>query len=216
MEENIMIQLMNLPVRHGKAPLRIARGHFATNHSHINYYIDITYQKTRLSEAKDSAYQLVSTFINDTPVDTIVCMDGTAVLGACVAEELTKSGFNTINAHQTIYVVEPEYGPHSQMIFRDNIQPMIRGKHVLVLMASVTTGYTANRAISSISYYGGKVAGLAAIYSAVNEVEGYPVRSVYSLDDLPDYETYDYRDCPYCKRGQKLDALVNSHGISVL
>ena len=212
----IMIQLMNLPVRHGKAPLRIARGHFATNHSHINYYIDITYQKTRLSEAKDSAYQLVSTFINDTPVDTIVCMDGTAVLGACVAEELTKSGFNTINAHQTIYVVEPEYGPHSQMIFRDNIQPMIRGKHVLVLMASVTTGYTANRAISSISYYGGKVAGLAAIYSAVNEVEGYPVRSVYSLNDLPDYETYDYRDCPYCQRGQKLDALVNSHGISVL
>ena len=211
-----MIQLMNLPVRHGKAPLRIARGHFATNHSHINYYIDITYQKTRLSEAKDSAYQLVSTFINDTPVDTIVCMDGTAVLGACVAEELTKSGFNTINAHQTIYVVEPEYGPHSQMIFRDNIQPMIRGKHVLILMASVTTGYTANRAISSISYYGGKVAGLASIYSAVNEVEGYPVRSVYSLDDLPDYETYDYRDCPYCKRGQKLDALVNSHGISAL
>ena len=211
-----MIQLMNLPVRHGKAPLRIARGHFATNHSHINYYIDITYQKTRLSEAKDSAYQLVSNFINDTPVDTIVCMDGTAVLGACVAEELSRSGFNTINAHQTIYVVEPEYGPHSQMIFRDNIQPMIRGKHVLVLMASVTTGYTANRAISSISYYGGRVAGLAAIYSAVNEVEGYPVRSVYSLSDLPDYETYDYRDCPYCKRGQKLDALVNSHGISAL
>ena len=211
-----MIQLMNLPVRHGKAPLRIARGHFATNHSHINYYIDITYQKTRLSEAKDSAYQLVSTFINDTPVDTIVCMDGTAVLGACVAEELSKSGFYTINAHQTIYVVEPEYGSHSQMIFRDNIQPMIRGKHVLVLMASVTTGYTANRAISSISYYGGKVAGLASIYSAVKEVEGYPVRSVYSLEDLPDYETYDYRDCPYCKRGQKLDALVNSHGISAL
>ena len=211
-----MIQLMNLPVRHGKAPLRIARGHFATNHSHINYYIDITYQKTRLSEAKDSAYQLGSTFINDTPVDTIVCMDGTAVLGACVAEELSKSGFNTINAHQTIYVVEPEYGPHSQMIFRDNIQPMIRGKHVLVLMASVTTGFTANRAISSISYYGGQVAGLAAIYSAVTEVEGYPVRSVYSLSDLPDYETYDYRDCPYCKRGQKLDALVNSHGISAL
>lgn len=211
-----MIQLMKLPVQKGNAPLRIAKGHFVTNHSHINYYIDITYQKTRLSEAKDSAYQLVSTFINDTPVDTIVCMDGTAVLGACVAEELSKSGFNTINAHQTIYVVEPEYGPHSQMIFRDNIQPMIRGKHVLVLMASVTTGFTANRAISSISYYGGQVAGLAAIYSAVTEVEGYPVRSVYSLSDLPDYETYDYRDCPYCKRGQKLDALVNSHGISAL
>ena len=211
-----MIQLMNLPVRHGKAPLRIARGHFATNHSHINYYIDITYQKTRLSEAKDSAYQLVSTFINDTPVDTIVCMDGTAVLGACVAEELTKSGFNTINAHQTIYVVEPEYGPHSQMIFRDNIQPMIRGKHVLVLMASVTTGFTAKRSIEAIQYYGGQVAGIAAIYRAVDEVAGYPVRSVYSVADLPDYESYDYHECPYCKAGRKVDALVNSFGYSSL
>ena len=37
-----MIALMNLPIRHGKTPLRIARGHFATNHSHINYYLDIT------------------------------------------------------------------------------------------------------------------------------------------------------------------------------
>mgnify|MGYP000753339493 CR=1 FL=1 len=46
-----MITLMNLPIRRGNAPLRIARGHFATNHSHINYYVDITYQKPRLSEA---------------------------------------------------------------------------------------------------------------------------------------------------------------------
>ena len=211
-----MIQLMNLPVRHGKAPLRIARGHFATNHSHINYYIDITYQKTRLSEAKDSAYQLVSTFINDTPVDTIVCMDGTAVLGACVAEELGRSGFNTINAHQTIYVVEPEYGPHSQMIFRDNIQPMIRGKHILVLMASCTTGYTAKKAIEAIGYYGGQVTGVAAIYRAVNAVGGYPVHSVYSIADIPDYESYDYRECPYCKAGRRIDALVNSFGYSAL
>ena len=81
-----MITLMNLPIRRGNAPLRIARGHFATNHSHINYFVDITYQKTRLSEAKDSAHQLVSHFINDTPVDTILCLDGTAVLGTCLAE----------------------------------------------------------------------------------------------------------------------------------
>ena len=112
-----MITLMNLPIRRGNAPLRIARGHFATNHSHINYFVDITYQKTRLSEAKDSAHQLVSHFINDTPVDTILCLDGTAVLGTCLAEELTKSGFQTINAHQTIYVLEPEYNANSQIDF---------------------------------------------------------------------------------------------------
>ena len=211
-----MIEIKHLERRRGNVPLRVARGHFATNHSHINYYIDITYHKTRLSEAKATAYQLVSHFINDTPVDTIVCLDGTAVLGTCVAEELTKSGFHTINAHQTIYVVEPEFVSSSQMIFRDNIQPMIKGKHVLILMASVTTGFTAKRSIESISYYGGRVAGVAAIYRAVDEIEGYTVRSIYSVKDLPDYESYDYRDCPYCKQGQKIDALINSYGYSAL
>ena len=53
-----MIQLMKLPVQKGNVPLRIAKGHFVTNHSHINYYIDITYQKTRLSEAKAVAKDL--------------------------------------------------------------------------------------------------------------------------------------------------------------
>ena len=211
-----MIEITKLPVRHGKVPLRLARGHFATNHSHINYYIDITFQKTRLSEARDSAYELVSNFINDTPVDTVLCLDGTAVLGTCVAEELTKSGFRTINQHQTVYVLEPEYNANSQIIFRDNIKPMITGKTVLILMASVTTGFTAKRSIEAIGYYGGRVAGVAAIYRAVDEVAGYPVRSIYSIKDFPDYESYDYRECPYCKKGQKLDALVNSFGYSEL
>ena len=211
-----MIELFDLPIRYGDVPLRVARGHFATNHSHINYYIDITYQKTRLSEAKDVARQLVSHFINNTPVDTILCLDGTAVIGACVASELTKNGFRTINAHNTIYVLEPEYNANSQIIFRDNIQPMIRGTHVLVLMASVTTGYTAKRSIEAIGYYGGKVAGVAALYRAVDEVEGYPVRSIYSINDIPDYQSYDYRDCPYCKQGKPVDALVNSFGYSKL
>ena len=211
-----MIDIKHYKIRYGNAPLRVARGHFATNHSHINYYIDITYQKTRLSEAKDSAYQLVSHFINDTPVDTILCLDGTAVLGTCVAEELTKSGFRTINQHQTVYVLEPEYNANSQIIFRDNIKPMIQGKHVLILMASVTTGYTAKRSIEAIGYYGGKVAGVAALYRNVDEGEGHPVRSIYSIKDLPDYQSYDYRECPYCKAGQPIDALVNSFGYSKL
>ena len=211
-----MIELTQLPVRHGNVPLRYARGHFATNHSHINYYVDITFQKTRLSEAKDSARQLVSHFINNTPVDTILCLDGTAVLGACVASELTKSGFRTINQHQTIYILEPEYNANSQIIFRENIQPMIRGKHVLILMASVTTGYTAKRSIEAIGYYGGYVAGVAALYRNVDEVAGHPVRSIYSVQDLPDYASYDYRECPYCKQGIPIDALVNSFGYSKL
>ena len=211
-----MIEINDLPVKRGNVPLRVAHGHFATNHSHINYYIDITYPKTRLSEAQDVAKQMVATFKNNTPVDTILCLDGTSVIGTCLAQELTKSGFRTINAHQTIYVIEPEYNSNSQMIFRDNIQSMVRNKNVLILMASCTTGYTANKGIEAISYYGGEVVGVAALYSMVDEINGLPVRSVFNVKDIPDYESYDYKDCPYCKRGRKIDALVNSHGYSWL
>ena len=211
-----MIEITNLPVRHGDVPLRVARGHFATNHSHINYYIDITFAKTRLAEAQSVAKTLVATFKNDTPVDTILCLDGTAVIGTCLAQELTKSGFRSLNAHNTIYVIEPEYNSNSQMIFRDNIQPMIRNKHVLILMASCTTGYTANKGIEAVGYYGGEAVGIAAIYRAVDEINGYPVRSIYSVKDIPDYASYDYKECPYCKKGRRLDALVNSHGYSWL
>ena len=210
------IQLIEYPVRAGNVKLRLARGHFATSHSHINYYVDLTLTKHRLSEAREAAITLCAKYKSSTIIDTILCLDGTAVLGTCVAEELTKSGFHTINQHQTIYVVEPEYNANSQIIFRDNIQPMIRGKHILVLMASMTTGYTAKRSVEAIGYYGGYVAGVAALYSAVREAGGYPVAAVYTLSDLPDYASYDYRECPYCKQGIRLDALVNSFGYSKL
>ena len=217
MEDKIMIETSRLPIKRGNVPLRVAKGHFATNHSHINYYIDITYPKSRLSEAREVAKQLVATFNrSSTPVDTILCLDGTAVIGTCLADELSKSGFHSLNTHKTIYVVEPEFGVNNQMLFRDNIQPMIRNKHVLVLMASCTTGFTAKKGIQTIGYYGGRVVGVAALYSMTDEVCGQTVHSVFSKNDLPDYESYDYKDCPYCKQGKKLDALVNSHGYSWL
>ena len=209
-----MFEIMELPVRRGNVPLRVARGHFATNHSHINYYIDITRQKAKLSEAKAVAKQLAVNF-TAAQIDTILCLDGMAVIGTCLAEALT-SGSRAVSDPAGIHVVEPEYSTTSQMIFRDNIQPLIRNKNVLILMASVTTGYTAKRSVETINYYGGSVAGVASLYRAVDELLGKPVHSVYSLEDLPDYESYDYNSCPYCKSGRKLDALVNSFGYSLL
>lgn len=52
-----------------------------------------------------------------------------------------------MNAHQTIYVITPEYTSGSQIILRDNLAPMVKGKHVLILSASITTGYTVQAAI---------------------------------------------------------------------
>ena len=211
-----MIEIKHLDRRRGNVPLRVARGHFATNHSHINYYIDVTFQKTRLSEAKASAYQLVSHFINDTPVDTIVCLDGTAVLGACVAEELTKSGFCTINAHQTIYVVEPEFVSSSQMIFRDNLIPMVNGKKVLLLISTVKSGKTISRMLECMEYYGAVVQGIAAVFSTAPDLNGIPVYSLFTPDDIPGYINKPAKECPMCKAGEKITAIANSYGLSKL
>ena len=196
--------------------LRVSKGHFATNHSHINYYIDVTTQKTRLSEAKAVAKEIVTYYNHSTIVDTILCLDGTEVIGACLANELTKEDFTNLNAHQTIYVVTPEYTTGSQLFFRDNIVPMIKGKNVLILCASVTTGYSARAAMEAVKYYGGRVAGISAIFATIDECDGCPVRSVFDSADLEGYESYPTHDCPICKSGQKIDALVNSHGYSKL
>ncbi len=196
--------------------LRIAKGHFATGRSHINYYVDITMQKSRLSEAKAVAQELLSYYNSSTVVDAILCLDGTEVIGTCLAEELTKNHFHNINAHQTIYVVTPEHTANSQLIFRDNIAPMIKGKHVLILAASVVTGYTANAAIEAVKYYGGMTVGIASIFATVDECNGYEVHSAFNPKDLPDYSTYSSQDCPLCKKGVKIDALVNTFGFSKL
>ena len=141
------IQLFDLPNTSSNVRLRLAKGHFATSHSHINYYIDLTMTKHRLSEAREAAAALCAGFRASAVIDTILCLDGTEVIGACMASELTKAGFSNMNAHRTIYVVTPEHTSGSQLIFRDNIAPMIVGKHVLVLAASVTTGYTVQAAV---------------------------------------------------------------------
>ena len=63
-------------------PLKIRPGHFATNHAHINYYIDVTTLKARTKEAEEVAQALVGMYLYDTVIDTIVCMEGTEVIGA--------------------------------------------------------------------------------------------------------------------------------------
>ncbi len=205
-----------IKTKHRNLFLRVTKGHFATSHSHINYFIDVTTQKTRLSEASAVAKELVSYYNTTTIVDTILCLDGTEVIGTCLANELTKSNFMNMNSHQTIYVVTPEHTSGSQLIFRDNITPMITGKHVLVLAASVTTGYTAQAAVEAIKYYGGHVVGIAALFATAEECAGQKVCSIFNPKDLTDFESHPSHECPMCKAGKKIDALVNSFGYSEL
>ena len=210
------MNMVKLPTKRSDLYLRVAQGHFATSHSHMNYYIDITMQKTRLSEATALAQEFVATYRYSSPVDTILCLDGTEVIGTCIANEMTKMELANMNLHQTVYIITPEHTSGSQLLFRENIAPMIKGKNVLILAASVVTGFTARGAIEAVKYYDGNVTGIASVFATVTECKGYPVTSVFNPKDLPDYASYDSHKCPMCREGKKIDALINSHGYSKL
>src|SRR5699024_8616836 len=114
------------------------------------------------------------------------------------------------------YVVTPEHTVGSQLLFRENTAPMIAGKHVLVLAASVTTGYTAESAVEAVNYYGGTPVGVAAIFATRKECAGFPVTRIFDPHDLTSCESHDAHACPWCKAGQKSITLVNSFGYSRL
>lgn len=194
--------------------LRVVKGHFATSNAHSNYYIDVAAQKSRLSEAQALAEEL-SAYYHNTIVDTILCLDGTEVVGTCLANTLTKGSFISMNAHQTIYIVTPEMS-NGQILFRDNIVPMIQGKHVLVMAVSVASGNTVKGAVEAIKYYGGQPVGVASIFATKSEIEALPVHSVFDPNDLDGYGSHAPHECPLCKKGEKIDALVNCYGFSKL
>src|SRR5690554_1088391 len=161
-----------------KITLKVIPGHFATAHSHVNLYIDLNTTRTRLSQASEVAHAMSKQYVNSVVVDTIVCLDKCDVIGAFLAQELTAAGIRSMNAHQTMYIVSPEFNTNGQMMFSDDNQRAIYNKRVLLLVASATTGDTIRRSLECIRYYGGTVIGISAIFSAVEEVEGMNVNTI--------------------------------------
>lgn len=197
--------------------IKVINGHFVTPHSHVNHYLDMTTMKTRQNEAERIAVAMTNYYNNmGKPIDTIVCMDGTEVIGAFLASELSKAGVLSMNAHKTIYVVSPEFDSNGLMIFRDNLKHEIENRNVLLLLASASTGKTIRSCLECISYYGGTVQGISAIFSAVDEVNGYHIDSLFTPSIIPDYKTYSAHECPMCRSKEKVEAIVNGHGYSLL
>ena len=212
-----MKPMMKIPSRrYPNIMLKVIPGHFVTPNSHINNYIDLTTMKTRQSEAVEVAKAISETYASSTIVDTIVCMDGMEVIGAFLADRLTRAGIMSMNQHKTIYIVRPEFDVSGQMIFRENNQMMIRGKHCLLLLASATTGRTVARASNSIYYYGGTITGITAIFSAVSKMAGQPINALFTSADLPEYRTYTPDNCSMCRNRQKIDAICNGYGYSTV
>ena len=198
----------------GGVPLLAAKGHFATRNSHINYFIDVTAQKYSLKGCRAVAQELANKLQHKFHVDSILCMDGTSAVGACLARKLTQHGGRSLNEGDDMYIIKGELDGKGNLIFRDNARFMLEGKKVLILMCSLTTGTTALQGKRSVEYYGGEVVGVASIYAAIHDLEGLPVVSIFDTNTITDYASYSAKDCPMCKAGQSVDAVVNTFGFS--
>ena len=59
--------------------------------------------------------------------------------------------------------------------------------------------------------------GVSTLYTRTTDVyNSCLLYTSYSPADVTDYIYYDYRKCPLCEKGVKLDALVNAYGYTTL
>ena len=93
---------------------------------------------------------------------------------------------------------------------------MIKGKNVLLLMASATTGQTIMRATQALGYYGATISGISSVFSAANSSMGIPIKSLFTIKNIPDYKAYDPEGCSMCRDKKPIDAFANAFGYSSL
>ena len=209
---SFLLQYMN----HPHLEVTVHDGHFATRTCHKSHYVDVTPIKHDHLLAREAGLTLATRYLSSTNIDTVVCLDGSEVIGAFLAWNLAKQDFRAINEGKNISVIPPEYDINHHMIFRENILPRIQDKDVLVLISTVNSGTAARKALDTIAYYGGRCQGVAAVFSAVESVEGVPVFALFTPKDIPGYVSAPAKDCPLCAKGEKIDALINSYGFSKL
>jgi orotate phosphoribosyltransferase len=190
----------------------IIPGHFTTSHFHTNCYVDLDKLKTNALVAKDVAAELALPYLKSTYVDTIVCIEGTEVIGAYMAEELLKKGLSGANSDRDIHVVTPKSNVNKQLTFQHNIQKVIYNKRIVLLASSVSSGITLNSALDCLSYYGGILAGVSALFNAYPNKHEQKVNSLFTSKDIPDYQLYSPGECIMCKKGLKLDAIIVHDG----
>lgn len=207
--------LLHYPTN-SKLEVSVHDGHFATRTCHKSHYVDVTPIKHDHLLAREAGLTLATRYLSSTNIDTVMCLDGSEVIGAFLAWNLAKKDFRSINQDKNIAVVSPEYDRNSQMIFRENLMPLVKDKDVLVLISTVNSGATIKRALECVAYYGGRTQGVAAVFSTLDTVEGVPVFALFTPADIPGYVTAPAKECPLCARGEKVDAVINSYGFSKL
>ena len=196
--------------------IKLYKGHFTTNNSHISHYIDMSELKSNMLSAKNVARELAKPYLTNSNIDFIVCMESTEILAAYLAEELLQDGSVLKERGGEIRIVTPMNDMNGQLIFHHNVQEKIRHKNIILLVTSVSSGKTISRALDCLDYYGGNLAGISALFSAVEKIDRQKINSLFTCDDIPDYRFYIPNECEMCKEKKKLDAIVNSDGYTRL
>ncbi len=192
--------------------MRVIPGHFATSKNHLSHYLDLYDLKTNTTLAREVAGELVLPFMN-TPIDTIVCMEGTEVIGAYMAEELQMDGQMTVNSGNEIHVLTPMHNAERKLMLLSGLQDVILNKNSIVLLSSISSGGTLGSVLDLLDYYGANIQGAAAIFSAFEGKSRVDVHSLFSNYDIPSYHIYETESCPYCSDNRELDAIIYHDGM---
>lgn len=195
--------------------MQVIPGHFTTSNAHITHYLDVSGLKSNAQVARDVAKELAIPYVSSNLVETIVCMERTEVIGAYLAEELMQGGVSAINGGVEIHVITPISNIIGHLSFHNSMVRQITNKNILLLTASVSSGRSIDSAVDCITYYGGKIAGISALFSIPFdsiEKQEQKINALFTSDDIPGYKVYSSRKCEICRAGQRLDALISSEG----
>lgn len=149
--------------------LDVIPGHFTTRNSHINYYLNMSKVKSNALMARNVAREMAIPYLSSSLVDTIICMEDIDVIGAYMAEELLEEGSMVVNSDREIHVIRPTISVNGELIFMQSNQKYVYNKHIILLISSASTGKTISNALDCIRYYGGKLEGISAVFSAKDE-----------------------------------------------
>ncbi len=197
--------------------MKVTPGHFTTSSSHVSHYLDMSTLKKNASVAMDVARELAVPYLGGSVmVDTIICMEGTEIIGAYLAQELLEEGTMVMNSGGKINVLTPIRNLNGQLMFLKSEYGHIAGKRVVLLVASVSSGKTMSRALECLAYYGGVLVGVSALFAAIPQIAGQEIVSLFTPDDIPGYSFSRPNDCELCKKGRKLDAIITCEGYTDL
>lgn len=193
--------------------MRVTPGHFTTSSAHVSHYLDMSMLKRNARVAADVARELAVPYLGGSLlVDTIVCLEGTEIIGAYLAQSLLQQGAFIMNSGADINVLTPIRNMNGQLMFPKNEIEHLKDKRVILLVTSVSSGRTVCRALECLEYYGGTLVGVSALFAALPEVCGQKMDALFTSADIPGYHFGRPTSCEMCQQGLPLDAILTGDG----